>query len=371
VKLYPPIGRATLIIVLFGVTVSCFVSLEGESHAQSAEELQQQIAKRDAIILDLVGRVEALEARLSQGAAADQRAKETAQPTGPADMDRPDDEEVSRALERTLVREGGLVLPMGSMEIEPRIFYTYRSSDALQIVTLNGQQVVARQDVKRDTLDSSLNLRIGLPWTSQIDFRLPFIYDRTETATAASERNKRKRSGLGDIELGWTKQLISERGWVPDLLTALNWKSKTGETNLGSGFHAIESGLTAVKRRDPLAFFGTVSHNWSLSGNQAGNDVDLGNTVGLRLGTILATSPDTSLRFALEMNRSARTEINSRKAAGSDSVAGLFEFGLATIVLPRTLLDFTAAVGLTSDSPDFTLGVSLPVSCINPLIGSC
>ena len=370
-KLHPPIGRATLIIVLFGVTVYCFVSLEGESHAQSGEELQHQIAQRDAIILDLVGRVEALEARLSPGAAADQSAKETGQPTGPADIGRPGDEEVSRALERTLVREGGLVLPTASIEIEPRYFYTYRGSDALQIVTLNGQQVVARQDVKRDTSDFSLNLRMGLPWTSQVDFRLPFIFDWQETATAASERNKRKRSGLGDIELGWTKQLISERGWVPDLLTGLNWKSKTGETNLGSGFHGIEGGVTAVKRRDPLAFFGTVSHNWSLSGRQAGNDVDLGDTLGLRLGTILATSPDTSLRFALEMNRSARAEINSRKIPGSDSVIGLFEFGLATIVLPRTLLDFTVGMGLTSDSPDFRLGVSLPVSCLNPLLGSC
>jgi hypothetical protein len=371
VKLHPPTGRSTLIIMLFGVTVHCLIASKNESHAQSVEELQQQIARRDAIILDLVERVEALEGRLPRGGAADQRSKETGQPTVPDDVSRPSDEETSRALERTLVREGGLVLPTASIEIEPRYFYTYRGSDALQIVTLNGQQVVARQDVQRDRSDSSLNLRIGLPWTSQIDFRVPFILDWQDTATAASERSKRKRSGLGDIELGWTKQLISERGWLPDLLTLLNWKSKTGEANIGSGFHGIEGGLTAVKRRDPLAFFGTVSHNWSLSGKQAGNDVDLGNTVGLRLGTILATSPDTSLRFALEMNRSARAEINSQKIPGSDSVIGLFEFGLATIVFPRTLLDFTVGMGLTSDSPDFTLGVSLPISCMNPLLGSC
>jgi hypothetical protein len=371
VKLHPRIGTATLIIMLFGVTAHCFIVLETESHAQSVEELQQQIAKRDAMILDLVGRVEALEARLPQVGAADQRTKETRQPTGPEDVSRPGDEETSRALERTLVREGGLVLPAASIEIEPRYFYTYRGSDALQVVTLNGQQVVAQEDVQHDISESSLNLRIGLPWTSQLDFRLPFIVDWLDTATAASERNKRKRSGLGDIELGWTKQLFSERGWLPDLLTVLNWKSKTGESDVGSGFHGIEAGLTAVKRRDPLAFFGTLSHNWSLSGKQAGNDVDLGNTVRLRLGTILATSPDTSLRFALELDRSTRTEINSRKIPGSDSVISLFEFGLATIVLPRTLLDFTVGLGLTSDSPDFTLGVSLPVSCINPLLGSC
>jgi hypothetical protein len=86
--------------------------------------------------------------------------------------------------------------------------YTYRSSDRLEIVTTNGQEVIAQQNVKRNTSDLSLNMRIGLPWTSQLDFGLPYIYDSQETATAAAERHKRKRSGLGDVELGWTKQLI-------------------------------------------------------------------------------------------------------------------------------------------------------------------
>jgi hypothetical protein len=341
-------------MVLFSVSVYNFVSPEAASHAQSIEELQQQIGKRDAIILDLLERVEALEARLPQAVAADQRVKETGQPTGRSDDAPPGDEETSRALERTLVREGGLVLSPGSIEVEPRYTYTYRSSDALRLVNVNGEEVVAQQDFKHDTSDVSLNLRMGLPWTSQLDVRLPYIFDWQETVTAASER--RRRSGWGDIELGLTKQLIQERGWIPDVLTAVNWKSKTGESDIGTGFHEIQGALTAVKRRDPLAFFGTISHAWSFSRN----DVDLGNTVGLRFGTILATSPDTSLRFTLEMNRSARTKIDNSKISGSDTVDSLFEFGLATIVFPRTLLDLTAGIGLTSDSPDFRLGVSLP-----------
>ncbi|HEX7226458.1 MAG TPA: hypothetical protein VF353_01685 [Candidatus Binatia bacterium] len=128
---------------------------------------------------------------------------------------------------------------------------------------------------------------------SQLDLSLPFSFIEEESPTARSA--KRRRTGFDDIQLGWTKQLLYERGWLPDLLTTLNWKSKTGESGIGSGFHGIQAGLTAVKRRDPLAFFGSVSHNWSLSGRQAGNDVDRGDTVALRLGTLLATSPDTSL----------------------------------------------------------------------------
>jgi hypothetical protein len=188
---------------------------------------------------------------------------------------------------------------------------------------------------------------------------VPYSFIQEEGTTASS--SKRRRSGLGDLQLGWTKQLLSERGWLPDLLTTITWKSKTGGGDIGSGFHAIQTGLTAVKRRDPLAFFGSVAHSWNLARSQRGNDIDEGNTIGLRLGTLLATSPDTSLRIALEVSRSGRDELNGLKISGSNQMAALLEFGIATIVLPRTLLDVRAGIGLTSDSPDFRFGVSLPV----------
>jgi hypothetical protein len=100
-----------------------------------------------------------------------------------------------------------------------------------------------------------------------------------------------------------------------------------------------------VKRRDPLAFFGSVTHNWSLSGRQAGNDVDRGDTIDVRLGTLLATSPDRSLRLALDVIRSGRDELNGIKTTGSNQTAALFEFGVATIISPRTLLDLRALSG--------------------------
>ena len=61
-------------------------------------------------------------------------------------------------------------------------------------------------------------------------------------------------------------------------------------------------------------------------------------------GTLLATSPDTSLRFAVELNRSGRAELDGRKIAGSDRTAALFEFGPASVVLPETLMDLQLGV---------------------------
>jgi hypothetical protein len=66
---------------------------------------------------------------------------------------------------------------------------------------------------------------------------------------------------------------------------------------------------------------GSVAHSWSLSGTESGNDVDPGNTVGVRLGTLLATSPNMSLRFALEVSRSDRNELEGLKIPGSNQTA--------------------------------------------------
>jgi len=358
VKLCSRTSRTAFLIVFFVIAASHSSILKSASHAASADDLQRQIAERDSIIVDLARRIEILEQRLPKPNPGGPTVKQ--QPPEPKDSSAATDDEASRALERTLVREGGLVLPEWSMEIEPRYIYRYRGSDSLQLATSNGQQVIAQQDIKRDISELSLALRAGLPWTSQFDFRLPYIFDQQEIATAGSGTQKHHRSGLGDIELGLTKQLVQERGWMPDLLTALNWRSKTGGTETGSGFHGIQTGLTAVKRLDPLALFGTVAYTWNLSDKQAGNDVDPGNTVLLRLGNILATSPETSLRAVLEVNRSGKTELNKRKLPGSNPVVAIFEFGLATIVLPRTLLDIRAGIGLTSEAPDFRLDLALP-----------
>jgi hypothetical protein len=348
-----------VIVVLFCSSAYHPETVKADSQPPSVEELQQQIAKRDETIIGLERRVTALERTITALKPADQAEKTTKDAKAPSIEPDPVDEEISRALERTLVREGALVLPRGSIELEPGLTYTYRGSDQLQIVTSNGQQVVAKQDTTDDRIDFSLNFRLGLPWSSQLDVRVPYVLDQEETVTAKIPKRDAE-SGLGDIEVGLTKHLFGERGWIPDLLASVNWKSKTGGSSIGSGFHSVQGGVTAVKRRDPLAFFGTLSYTGHLPDTAAGRRINPGDAVGLRIGTVLATSPDTSLRFAFELSRAGKSELERKKIPGSDTTLGLLELGLATVVYPRTLMDFRAAIGLTSDSPDFRLGVSFP-----------
>jgi hypothetical protein len=186
-----------------------------------------------------------------------------------------DDEELGRALERTLVRQGALVLAPWSFEIEPEASYVHWDR--------------SRSAIRRE-FEGNLALRAGLGWRSQLELRLP--YRQVETATAEA-------TGAGNAELAWSTQLVRE-GRAPGLIGVLGWSARAendgldGELPTGSGFDVLQAGLTAVRTRDPLVFFAGASYAVSQSREIAGTKVQPGEILGLRFGSALAASPHTS-----------------------------------------------------------------------------
>jgi hypothetical protein len=101
-----------------------------------------------------------------------------------------------------------------------------------------------------------------LPW-AQADLRVSYIVNQEKVSTAGLDDNKSLGSGLGDIEIGLTKQLLRESDVAPDLLGAVRWRAPTGDSAFeidddegatGSGFHAISGHVTAVKSREPFHY---------------------------------------------------------------------------------------------------------------------
>src|SRR5687767_1149598 len=92
---------------------------------------------RDALIDELRRRIELLEKRLEEKSAAPPpvppppAAAPTQVPKPTASEEAGREDEGARALERTLVRTGGLVLPKGAYEFEPRLQYSYRGRQGL------------------------------------------------------------------------------------------------------------------------------------------------------------------------------------------------------------------------------------------------
>jgi Putative MetA-pathway of phenol degradation len=265
------------------------------------------------------------------------------------------------------------LLPAGTAEIAPSFTYVRQEAaapvffpeDGPIVFPGDGEQFATAEEFRSDNLVASLTLRLGLPFDSQLTLDVPYRYEDASTVTrvnsAAPGHESRTRSGFGDFGVTFSKTLLRERGWRPDLIASVRWDTDTGETDdgipLGSGFDELSGSLTASKRQDPLVFVGGMSYSTTFE--QGG--VDPGDVMGFSIGTVLAASPETSLRFFLSQSFVDELEVDGGEIGGSDLVVGTFEVGASSILTARVLLDVTAGIGLTDDSPDYFVGVSLPV----------
>src|SRR5690606_38487596 len=182
---------------------------------------------------------------------------------------------------------------------------------------------VGEEEFRRNTVDAEVELRFGLPFDSQVEIVIPYSFIEDETVTsvgfAGIDEESESNTGFGDIELGFTKTLHRENGWRPDLFGNVNWNTRTGGGNdgVGTGFHELQGTLTAVKRIDPLVWVGGVSYQYAFERD----DIQPGQEIGLSLGTVLAVSPETSLRFFLLQTFADEVEVLGDDVPGSDQVA--------------------------------------------------
>jgi hypothetical protein len=313
---------------------------------QSVEELQRRLADKEAENQQLRQRVEILEREVTPRRIGQTRPAPVAAVAGADDA-----EDSNRALERALVRERGLLLSSGVYEIEPNFIYSHISNDSAAF--------------RRDSFGPGLTLRAGLPWRSQLELALPYVFEQRRSGIVSTNA-----SGFGDWSIGVSHQLLSERPFVPGLIGAITYQAATGRNTvfesatpvaLGSGFDSVQGVLTAVKRVDPLVFFGSYAFTHNFASNKNGIEVAPGNSNGLRFGTILATSPGTSLRAAFNLTLYDKTKFGGIERPGSDDPSGLLEFGGSAVLTESTALDVLVGAGVTHNAPKYRITVALPI----------
>ena len=299
--------RVPLLAALLTLTASA------QAQTQTVEELQRLLRERDAKIREL-------EKTLT-----------------------PEDDELNRALERTLVQQGALVLPARTYELEPQVAYAHWDRD---------------RGPFRYEWDASLALRAGIGWQSQLQVRVPYVH-----ATTASDST----TALGDISFSLVKQLGREEGRRPGVFAALGWVSRTGEDGFsgrvptGGGFDAAQVALTAVKRHDPLVYIGGISYSVPRAREISGVKVDPGNAMGLRGGAVLAATPETSVNVGLNLGFIGATRIDGQRVADSDTVLGTLQLGFGTVVSRSAMLNVAGEFRVSGDVPNFRLILGLPI----------
>ncbi len=335
----------------------------------SVPVLERKLRERDKVISELLDRVEVLERRI--GVPRRAKAQTETDVPKPARKNAPGavvvkEEDAERALERSLTREGAVLLPSGVLEAEPGLTYARQEDSVPSFITSGGLVFLGETERNSDRLTADLAVRLGLPWDTQLEVGLPYRWRQVETVSnvgfASTGASTQRGMGVGDLRVGLAKTLLREGLWSPDLVGRLTWDSDTGRAShdgvsLGGGVHQLRGSLSAIKRQDPVAFVGGLSLEHSFEAN----NVQAGPTASASFGGYVALSPETSLRLVLSGAYRFETELSGSRVEGSDQTIGTFIIGGSTLLATGTLLNLAVGIGLTEDASDFSLSLSLPI----------
>jgi hypothetical protein len=337
-------------------------SLAADAPVPTAAPPPMPEAAKDFQIAELRRRIDALERRLEAMAPA----QIAAAPVTPQPDSGLAPQLAERALERTLVRSGALLLGAGQIELEPTLSFIRNESTANDLFVIDGGAATALGAQKRVRSDGGLDLtlRAGLPLDMQAEIALSGLAVRetlTTTVAGASQGESLNESSVGDLRLGLAKTLLRERGAWPDLIGRVTWDTATGQSkqrlSAGSGFNEIELGLTAIKRQDPLVFVGSLQARGALERG----DVRPGNVYSGSANVSLAVSPETSLRMGVRYSRIELATRNGAQIPASDATPITLSLGAGSIIGRQRFIDIGVDIGLNDDAPQFGVAVTLPL----------
>jgi hypothetical protein len=308
--------------------------------AETIEELRAQLEAQKQINALQRQRIETLEAELAGRKIAPPARADLAAPEIAAE-----DPEADRALERALQRRGIAVLAPYVADAAPSLFWSHSGSDA----------TISTDDIYGAGLDA----RIGLPGGWMLGAGVPILYRDIDDIG--------NNSGVGDVSATVWKSLFTQLGSRPSLVASLRYAAPTGDdlgddnVPLGAGFHRVTGRLSTVKTVDPIAFFGDLSYTYYIDDTISGADVDRSDTIGFGLGANLAVTPDVSFGAGLDFAFEDEVAVNGTDVRGSSQTLGQVELTAGILLSRNVFLNLTGAFGITDDSPDVTLSMSLPV----------
>lgn len=370
------------------------------------QRLQDALRERDAIIRNLLERVQELEWRVNGGfttSPKDMLAINPASASAPtatrvgaaasvtsvvtnAGYDS-EERQASQALDQALIVRGGLLLPSGTIEIDNSTSYFNSTSDRINI---NGFAIlpvlvvgdIASQRIRKNLLLPTFTTRLGLPGRFQFESYIPYGYENFSTVDANNVQTSQSTFGLGDIAFGVSRQLVYEHTKWPDLLANVRFKTTTGvdsfnltssQTALGTGFYAVQGNLTAAKSNDPVVFFGNLSYTANLNGTHSVQTTDAngepvtvpghfqpGDAIGFQLGSILALNPETSMTIGWDQRFTRSTSLNNVQIPASNLIEGSLRLGVSYLYAQGRMIDLSFGVGLTPDTPNLQFSVGVP-----------
>lgn len=305
----------------------------------------------------------------------------------------------------------GVLTPKHKFVIEPSFQFSYSSSDRVALV---GYTIIPAlliglidvREVKTTVLTAAVAARYGITNRMELEVRVPYVYSTNDTIsreifTGTAQDNVFNSNGhaIGDVEMTLRYQ-FNDGG--PDKFYYIGWlrfKTATGkspfdvvtdcvtrcvgnttgtglplEQPTGSGFYAIQPGLTWLFPSDPVVFFGNFSYlhsfgrdNLSLTIRDGQKDfigsVQPGDIWGFNIGMGLALNEKASVSLGYDQSIVLPTTQNGQTVPGSVRVIlATLLVGYSYRLTPKTTLNLSIGAGLTRDTPDVVFTLRVPIA---------
>lgn len=288
-----------------------------------------------------------------------------------------------------------VLTPPGKFVLEPSFRYVHSSSNRLvfrgvEIVTGIQIGVIEASDADRNTIAPAIALRYGLAKRLEAEITVPWL-DRADRVTTVEQRDAAvtqtlslKGDGVGDIEAGLRWQINAPRPGRPVYIAQLRYKhdNATGPYDVdfdefgvaktlavGSGFKAMQAGLSFLYPSDPAVIFGGVTYLYNfpkdidrnIGGTEVGR-VEPGYAFSFNAGFGFAINPVFSFSLGYEHTHVGRTTsvLGGTHQKSEPAEIGEFAFSWSLRLSERLSLQNSYEIGVTSDAPDVAVIVRLP-----------
>lgn len=292
------------------------------------------------------------------------------------------------------VEKGGSLIGAGRLVVEPAVTYSTFSREKVSVsgFTIFEAILIGRINIgrlQRHIIQPSLTLRYGLK-DLELSTRVPYLIRFDDESFPAGETVSHfdaNDSDLGDVEVAGFYHLVRERQMRPDIVVGVTGKSDTGrdpyglktvsiensqprlaEFPTGSGHWGVAGTVIFVKTSDPAVVFLNITYFYNLArdvgvqGSQNYGEIKPGDSVEYQFGFVLGLNERLATNFSLSHRITRDSEQNGRTLTDSGANAALANFGLTYAFSRQVSIDIVTGIGLTSDAPDFTIGVRWPIT---------
>lgn len=282
-------------------------------------------------------------------------------------------EQVFQASEKTYS-----LLKAGKTGLLYDVDYSYYRDSRIDIAIADGGSQITRFRIEEDaqhTFSNVLELSYGVWDNLTFTTSLPLI-------AKFDSQNDTKTTGLGDISFGVRWQPIPLKRGLPTTTIFASLSTATGDSpydintskdlSTGKGYYSLSAGASVSKLADPIVMFASGSYTTNttvsdLNQNRGGrilSEVDPGDSVGFSMGLAYALNYDVSITASYQQSYAFSSKYsftNKDEVKTADQTSASLNFSLGLRTNPKRIINISLGYGLTEDTPDVTLGFSMPI----------